>query len=158
MSGAMRIKNDMAIAYWAVASLFMVVIVTMTCVLFRDGPPSGHSVPVMAAVFGLFWAFGLGSVGYAFSKPRVLLLVDHAGITVTLRYFLKTRRFAYGLDQGRHSGMVESRDSEGDPHFTTQVTMMDGRIIELKEGSREACEHMLALFESALQGQSGEIA
>jgi hypothetical protein len=71
-----------------------------------------------------------------------------------LRYLFKTLQFTYGYDQVRHAGIVESKDSEGDPHFTAQVTMMDDRTIELKEGSREACERVLSQFENTLRGRS----
>jgi hypothetical protein len=150
----MQIKNNVAIAYWTIVSLFMGVIVAMTHVFFRDGPPTGHSAPFMVAVLALFWAFGLGAVGHAFSKPRVHARIEHARITVTLRYPVKTLRFVYGYDQVRHAGIVESRDSEGDPHFTVQVSMKDGRNFDLKEGSLEVCERVLSQFENALRGHS----
>ncbi len=150
----MQIRNNVAIAYWTIVSLFMGFIVAMTHVFLRDGPPTGHSAPFIVAVLALFWAFGLGAVGYAFSKPRVLVRIEQARITVTLRYPFKTLRFVYGYDQVRHAGIVESRDSEGDPHFTAQVRMTDGRNIELKEGSREVCELVLSQFENALRGHS----
>jgi hypothetical protein len=150
----MQVKNNMAVAYWIIVSLFMAVIVAMTHVLLRDGPPAEHSAPFMIAVIALFWAFGLGAIGYAFSKPRVLVRIGHARITVTLRYLFKTLRHTYGYDQVRHAGIVESKDSEGDPHFTARITMMDGRTIELNEGSREVCERVLSQFENALRGHS----
>ncbi|TAN71186.1 MAG: hypothetical protein EPN17_02265 [Methylobacter sp.] len=153
----MQIKNNMAIAYWIIVSLFMAVIVAMTYVFFLDGSPDGYPTPFISAIFGLFWIFGLGSVSYAFSKPRVLVLVDQASISVTLHYLFKTLRFDYEPNQVRHAGIIESKDSEGDPHFTAQVTMLDGKNIELKEGSREVCEHVLTQFESALQGHSGGV-
>jgi len=87
---------------------------------------------------------------YAFSKPGVNLSMKTDGIHLSLRYPLKTERLHYHYTQIKAMRLVESKDSEGDPHFTTRITMADDRDIDLAEGSRDNCGAVLAQFSTAL--------
>jgi hypothetical protein len=53
-------RNRMAWALWIFAAIWMTFLLAMTWVVFRDGPPDGHSVATTAAIGALFWAAGIG--------------------------------------------------------------------------------------------------
>ncbi|MDD2723216.1 MAG: hypothetical protein PHH59_04225 [Methylovulum sp.] len=148
----MEFKHNLPIAIWVLATFMITVALAIASLSFGGDPNIDPMFKAVSALALLTLAAMIGS--YAYSKPCVSLWLEATGIRLVLRYPLKILRLDYRHDQVRDMRLVESKDSEGDPHFTTRITMADGRDIELAEGSREKCGPVLAQFATALRKYS----
>ncbi|GEM_PF-1177031 len=148
----MKFKHNLPIAIWVLATFMIAVALALASLSLGGDPTIDPMFKAVSALVLLTLASMIGS--YAYSKPCVSLWLEATGIWLVLRYPLKTLRLNYRHDQVRDMRLVESKDSEGDPHFTARLTLTDGRDIELAEGSHEKCEPVLAQFATALRDYS----
>ena len=149
----MTFHNNTATFAWGFAIVFMLMLPAMTYVVARDGPPEGHSLPVIAAVMGFIWLGGLGLSAYAMTKCclRVTVLVDGA-LSIAWRYPFRTRRRIVALASVGSAEVLQAEDSEGSPYFYTRVSLADGSRIDLAEGhSRERCVSKAEAFNACLR-------
>jgi len=149
----MTFRNCIAAFSWGITAVFMLVVVAMTCVLLRDGAPSGYSPLLMVGVLGLFWLAGLGVAAHVARQPCVRVTVHPEGhMTITWRYpvWMVTRDVPPA--EVPPAAVVESRDSDGDPYFHAQVVLTDGTPVDLTEGhDREACRAACDRFNAAVR-------
>ncbi len=147
-------SNRKAAFLWGFAAVWMTVLILMTYVLFRDGPPDGYAMPEASLVAGLFWIGGLGFVVYVASKPCISVTIDPAGAAVCWRYPHKVVRRTIPAAGIVPAQVVESRDDEGEPYFYARVGAAEAGIVDLHEGhSRSDCELVCARFNAALKGR-----
>ena len=118
-------RTRLAAFLWGFAAVWVTMLIAMTYVVLRDGPPEGISAPMVAIVMCLFWVAGIGLVAFVSTKPSV-----------------------------RPATVVDSRDSDGDPYFFARVNTIDGEPIDITEGhSQPDCEQACEQFNSALYPQ-----
>ena len=149
----MQFKNRIIFFLWGFSFSFMLFVVAMSYVLWRDGPPAGHSLLFMLSVFAVFWMAGLGLCGHAVDQPAIDATVLADGqLRVTWRYPFRAVRKHYPRATVACAQLVEGKDGEGDPYFYSRLLLPDGASIDIAEGhDREVCEKECARFNDALK-------
>lgn len=152
--GRVVYRNRTAAFAWGVSAAFLLVVAAMTYLLFRDGPPPGHPMPVMAVILAVFWLGGLGLAAYVAGKPCLTVTVTPGASMVVVERFpfrRRERRFASAdVDPAR---VIESRDDDGEPYFLAQAGLQDGTRLDLYEGhDRERCASVCESFNRARSG------
>ena len=129
----------MAWVIWIFMAIWMTFLCLMTWVVFRDGPPKGYSWPTMWAILGLFWIVGgAGSVWASAIRVVRVEVTDSGALEVAWRRpFWVERRRVEAADVPK-AEVVHGTDSDGDPYFTSRVTLPDGATIDLAESHDEA--------------------
>lgn len=95
---AIVFRNRSASFGWGFAALWLALLVAMTYVFVRDGPPSGYSSPIVIAILAFFWIGGVGLVAFVLNKPCFLVTVEPDNrISATWRYPHKVVRKQFGL-------------------------------------------------------------
>lgn len=147
----MGLVNNSPVARWVASLILATVAVVFTWLGITQGPPAGMPQPLGWVALGLGWWLVLAFLAHALDSPRVHIKVENSLAHVTLRYPFKTVRRQYRAADVAELLTVRRRDSEGDPHYIARVTMLDGRVFELKEGSSlEACDQVLEQFRREL--------
>ena len=144
----MKFKHNLPFTIWILATLMIAVLLALAWLFLSQGPLAEPVLNITIAIGLLTIATIAGSAAY--SKPCVALSLGNDELQLSLRYPLTTQRLNYHREQIKSVRLVESKDSEGDPHFVTKITFTDNREIDLAEGSREICEPVLAELTSAL--------
>lgn len=149
----MHFKNRIVFFYWGFSFLFMLFVVAMSYVFWRDGPPPGHSAPFMLSVLALFWTAGTGLCTYAASQPAVYIMVLPDGsLSITWRYPFNAIRKQYPRAIVPCAQLVQAKDDEGDLYFHSRLLLPDGESIDIAEGhAKERCEKECARFNAALK-------
>jgi hypothetical protein len=131
--------NRIAWALWIFMGIWMTFLCLMTYVTLRDGPPRGYAPPTIWAVFFVFWLFGSAASAWAASVRTVRVEVTDSGALIV------TWRSPFGVERRRVEAadvppaeMIYGKDSDGDPYFTSRVTLPDGATIDLAESRDEA--------------------
>lgn len=148
----MTFRNNTAAFAWGMAAVFMLMLLVMSYVLVRDGPPQGYSMLASIGVAAFFWIGGLGLSAYAIGKhcSRVTVLPD-ATVLVIRRYPFRAVIQKIARAELRRAKVLESKDDEGSPYFRAGVAVTDGTSFELAEGhDRGSCESACARFNSLL--------
>jgi hypothetical protein len=132
-------RNRMAWAIWIFMAIWMTFLCLMTWVVFRDGPAGGYSWPTMWAILALFWLFGSAASVWA-STIRVVRVevTDSGALEVTWRWPFRVERRRVEAAEVPRAEMIYGSDSDGDPYFTSRVTLADGATIDLAESHDEA--------------------
>lgn len=146
-------QNRIALFLWGFAALWLTILIAMTFVVLRDGPPAGSSVPVIVLVMSAFWACGVGLGAFVATKPCFFVTVDQeSSVTATWRYPHEVFRKALRATSVRPAAVINSQDSEGAPYFVARVISMGGEAIDIAEGhNRSVCEQACERFNLALQ-------
>ncbi len=125
-----------------------------TWVLFRDGPPPGYSAPTMWAIMFVFCLFGTAASAWASTIRTVHVEVTDSGAV------LVTWRSPFGAERRRIEAvdvplaeMIYGKDSDGDPYFTSRVTLADGATIDLAESHDESSIETTTATFNALAGR-----
>ena len=153
-------RNRLAALLWGFAAVWLTMLVAMTHVVLRDGPPEGFSPPILSVVMALFWVAGIGLVAFVATKPCFIVTVEQGGrVSATWRYPHKVVRKELPAASVLPATVIDSRDSDGDPYFYARVNTIDGEIIDITEGhSQVNCERACERFNSALYQQfSGRV-
>lgn len=152
-------SNRKAWAIWIFMATWMSFLCAMTWVLFRDGPPKGYSVStIWAIVFG-FWFFG-GACSVWASTTRVVhvKVTDSGAVDVTWRWPFRVERRRVEAADVPKAEMIYGTDSDGDPYFTSRVTLADGATIDLAESHDEtAIEAATARFNATAGRHRGPV-
>lgn len=153
---AATFQNRIALFLWGFAAVWLTILVAMTYVVLRDGPPDGSSVPMVVLVMSAFWICGIGLGGFIATKPCFFVTVDQGtSVTATWRYPHKVVRKVLRATSVKPAAVINSRDSEGDPYFYARVISIDGESIDIAEGhNRSVCEQACERFNLALQQSS----
>ena len=152
----LTIKNYIPAFAWGLVGAFLLMLILMTHVLFRDGAPDGHSVIFIEVLFGAFWIGGIAAAAHCFSQPVLKLQADGDGVRVVLRYPWKTVRLRYSYGDINEATVFETKDSEGDAYFIARVWFNDGREIDLAEGhDRARCDGVLSDFRRIADSAGG---
>ena len=149
---AATFRNRLAAFLWGFAAVWLAMLVAMTYVLVRDGPPVGSSTTLMAIVMGLFWIAGFGLAVFVASKPCFFVTVEHGRcVSATWRFPHKVVRKVLPAACVLPATVIDSKDSEGAPYFYARVCTVGGAPIDIAEGhSRAGCQHACERFNSAL--------
>ena len=149
---AATFQNRIALFLWGFAAVWLTILVAMTYVVLRDGPPDGNSVPMAVLVMSAFWICGIGLGAFISTKPCFFVTVDQRGnVTVTWRYPHKVVRKVLRAASVKPAVVINSRDSEGDPYFYARVVSSGGESIDIAEGhNRSVCEQACERFNLAL--------
>jgi hypothetical protein len=153
---AATFQNRIALFLWGFAAVWLTILVAMTYVVLRDGPPAGSSVPVVVLVMSAFWICGIGLGAFISTKPCFFVTVDRSSsVTATWRYPHKVVRKVLRAASIKPATVVNSQDSEGDPYFYARVVSLGGEAIDIAEGhNRSVCEQACERFNLALQQSS----
>ncbi len=145
-------RNYKAVFGWGFTAIFVLLVVAMTYVFLRDGPPDGYSQPLVAALLALFWLFALAAFGYAASRPCVTVSVSSTGdVRVIRRYLFRRAEHIFPRAEIEPARIVESRDDDGEPYFYARAKLSDAQPVDLFEGhDRESCKAICERFNSAL--------
>jgi hypothetical protein len=131
-------SNRVAWAIWIFMGIWMLFLCLMTYVLLRDGPPQGYSAATVWSVVFAFWLFGTGASVWAAGIRTVHVEVTDSGaLLVTWRSPLGAERRRIEAADVPAAEVVHGKDSDGDPYFTSRVTLPDGATIDLAEGRDE---------------------
>jgi hypothetical protein len=137
--GRATFRNRTAWAIWIFMAIWMTFLGLMTWVVFRDGPPTGYSWPTMWAILALFWTFGgAGTVWASTIRIVHVVVTDTGALDVTWRWPFRVERRRVEAADVPKAEMFYGRDSDGDPYFTSRVTLRDGATIDLAESHDEA--------------------
>lgn len=132
-------SNRIAWAIWIFMGIWMLFLCLMTYVLLRDGPPQGYSAATVWSVVFAFWLFGSGASVWAAGIRTVHVEVTDSGaLLVTWRSPVGAERRRIEAADVPVAEVVHGTDSDGDPYFTSRVTLPDGATIDLAEGRDEA--------------------
>jgi hypothetical protein len=155
--GRATFRNRKAWTIWIFMAIWMTFLCFMTWVVFRDGPPKGYAWPTILAILALFWFFG-GAVTIWASTIRIVRVevTDSGALDVTWRWpFWAEHRRVEAADVPA-AEIIYGADSDGDPYFTSRVTLADGATIDLAESHDEASiEATTAQFNAAAGRRRG---
>lgn len=142
--------NNTAIAAWVFALVFALVIGVFTFVLFRDGPPAGHSPELMWGVLVFFWMGNAALWIFAAGQRRMRVEVGPGDrLQVTERSPFSTRERRFRLRDIADAAVINAADNDGD-YFRTRIVLVDGSHVYIDEGhARELCEASLRRFNLA---------
>jgi hypothetical protein len=162
----MKIRNNIALFGWGMSTVFLVFCGLFTYLVFLDGagniqinPPGNTNVYppwFVQLILGTFWLTGIGVAFYLLRKPCVHVAAQPDGtVIITRRYPFSKNRRTIPTSMLHAAKVQESTDSEGDPYFECLLTLTDGSIVTIAEGSvREQCDLACARFNSAI-GMNG---
>jgi len=145
-------QNRTAAFLWAFAAVWLAMLLAMTYVALRDGPPDGTPASMFALVMILFWIAGTGLAAFVSTQPCFYVTVEQdRHVSATWRYPHKIVRKTLPAASVLPAAVIDSRDSEGGPYFYARVNTTDGAAIDIKEGhSQVACQQACERFNSAL--------
>lgn len=148
----MTFRNRSAAFVWGFVAIWLAMLVAMTYLVLRDGPPPGYSAPTTATILGLFWLGGLALIACVSRQPCISVTVgQHGSIAATWRYPHKVVRRVLPAGTVLPAKVVDAEDSEGGPYFRVRLRASGGETIDIAEGhSRADCERTCELFNSAL--------
>jgi hypothetical protein len=137
-------QNRRAGFLWGFAALWLAMLLAMTGVLLRDGPPEGYSVHATLAIGALFWMAGLGLLSFIAGKPCCQLSLQADGqVRLRWRYPFHLVDKTLPAASLLPAEVVETRDSEGDPYFLARVRSREGDVMDIAESIlREECEQV----------------
>jgi hypothetical protein len=132
-------------------AVWMTFLILMTWVVFRDGPPRGHSWTFIGAVLAAGWLGGLGATRWATSQRVLCVDVDAlGGLDITWYTPFRVQRRRVEARQVRPAVVVDGKDSDGDPYFRCRVTLADGTELDLSEGhDRPTIERLAERFNAS---------
>ena len=145
-------RNRSAAFLWGFAAVWLVMLLAMTYVVLRDGPPDGYPVATVVLVMAFFWVGGIGLGLFVSSKPCFYVTVESGTrVSATWRYPHKAVRKVVPAARVQPAEVVDSKDADGDPYFYARVNTIDGESIDIAEGhSRVACEQVCERFNATL--------
>jgi hypothetical protein len=145
-------RNRMAAFLWGFAAVWMLMLVTITWVYWRDGAPVGYSEAVTRAILAAFWVAGLGIIAYVSSKACFTVSVARdKTITVSWRYPHRVQRQRMSAADVEPAEVIEARDDEGEPYFFARFISRQGDRVDFYEGhDRRACEDACLRFNIAI--------
>ena len=152
-------RNRMAAVLWIFMGIWMTFLGLMTYVTLRDGPPAGYAWPTMWAILFVFWSFGLAVSVWAATQRLVRVVVTDSGaVEITWRSpFWIERRRVEAADVPP-AAIVYGKDSDGDPYFTSRVTLADGATVDLAESHDEtSIEAATSRFNAAAGRRRGPL-
>lgn len=149
-------QNRLAGFLWGFAAVWLTMLLAMTYVVLRDGPPEGSSVSTVVIVMGLFWIGGIVLGVFVSTKPCIFVTLEGSNrVSATWRYPHKVVRKVLPAASVLPAAVIDSRDSEGDPYFYARVNTIDGEPIDITEGhSQKDCEQACERFNSTLYPES----
>ena len=145
-------QNRLAAFLWGFAAVWLTMLLAMTYVVLRDGPPAGSSAQTIAIVMTLFWIAGIGLGAYVSTKPCFFFTVEQGSrVSATWRYPHKVVRKVLPAASVLPASVIDSQDTDGDPYFYARVNTIDGEPIDIAEGhSQVVCEQACERFNSVL--------
>jgi hypothetical protein len=148
-------RNRSAGFIWGFAALWLSLLMAMTHVFARDGPPSGYSSVIVVAIMAFFWVGGIGLAAFALSKPCILVTVEpDTRVCATWRYPHKVVRKQFNAASVLPAEVVDAQDDEGNPYFYARVRTVGTAFFDLAEGhTRSLCESACDRFNLALHGR-----
>ncbi|MCB0386786.1 MAG: hypothetical protein KDD43_15435, partial [Bdellovibrionales bacterium] len=97
--------------------------------------------PFAVSLLMLFWVFGLGGCGWAFSRPIVTLVIRANDVTIVQRFLWRSVLKKASRSDVVVSDLIATTDSEGDPYFKFTVSFAGLDPVVIAEGhSRESVE------------------
>lgn len=153
---AITFRNRSAGWVWGIAAFWLTLLVAITYVVVRDGPPAGYSRAVVIGIMAFFWAGGIGLVAFVLRKPCVLVTVERdTRVSATWRYPHKVVRKRFDAGHVRPAEVVDARDDEDNPYFYARVRTAGSDFFDLAEGhTRALCESACDQFNRALHGKA----
>jgi hypothetical protein len=148
----MTLRNDKAVAAWAIMACWFAMLLVFTWLLVHDGPPAGTPPGLMAGILGLFWLFGLGGGSQIFAQRRYRLEVgSDGGARLSIGAPFRWERLHLRRGDIAGAELVPTKDSDGDPYFQCDLLLADGRRFPVSEGhDREDAEATLVALRRAL--------
>jgi hypothetical protein len=148
-------QNRLAGFLWGFAAVWLTMLLAMTYVVLRDGPPEGSSAPTVVIVMALFWIGGIGLGAFVSTKPCIFVTIEQGNsVSATWRYPHKVVRRVLPAASVLPAAVIDSRDSDGDPYFYARANTIDGEPIDITEGhSQKDCEQACERFNSALYSE-----
>ena len=147
-------RNRVAWAIWIFMGIWMTFLALMTWVMLRDGPPPGYSAPTIWAILFVFWLFGSAVSAWASTIRTVQVEVTDSGaVLVTWRSPSGAERRRIEAADVPPEEMIHGADNDGDPYFTSRVTLADGATIDLAESRDEAAIEAATAHFNALAGR-----
>ncbi len=143
-------SNNTAIAAWVFALVFGLCIGLFTFILFRDGPPAGHSLELMWSILIFFWVGNAALWGFAVGQRRMRVEVGPGDrLQVIERSPFSTRERRFRLRDITDAAVINAASDDGD-YFRTRIVLVDGSHVYIDEGhARELCEASLRRFNLA---------
>lgn len=160
--GVLVLRNRLAVAGWAFMAIWIGVLCLFTWIAFvRDQSVPGLDPPAMAAVFGLFWLFGLGGLAHCVSTACITIVIRQGQVTVRERFPLRVADETFEVTRLAAPTVIETRDGDGEPYFRGELVTPSGRTIVFSEGNDEAdveaaCARLLTFSNERLTGNSDD--
>ncbi|AXQ28105.1 hypothetical protein D0B54_05185 [Solimonas sp. K1W22B-7] len=150
---AITFRNRKAGFLWGFAAAWLGMLLAMTWVVVRDGPPDDYSLHATLVVGALFWFAGLGLLIFVAGKPCYQLELSGDGqVRMSWRYPFRVVRKTLPAGELGPATVIEIRDSEGDPYFMARVKTPDGGVVDFAESSdRGECERACERLNAALR-------
>jgi hypothetical protein len=116
-------QNRTATFLWGLAAVWMAMLLAMTYVALRDGPPDGTSASMLALVMTLFWIAGIGLGAFVSTQPCFYVTVEQdRHVSATWRYPHKIVCKTLPAASILPAAVIDSWDNEGGPYFYARVT------------------------------------
>ncbi|MCB0364459.1 MAG: hypothetical protein H6624_03625 [Bdellovibrionaceae bacterium] len=136
----MKIANRVPLFAQIFMALWMGLLALFTYVFYRDGGFPGQE-PFAVSLLFVFWVFGLGGCGWAFSQPLITVVVDSKGVTIFRRHLWWVEARRASVQEVAVSDVIETTDSEGDPYFKCTIALQgDGPLVFVEAHDRQRVE------------------
>ena len=145
-------RNYSGAIIWSLSVVWMSMLLAMTFVVYRDGPPPSTSIEMTLAVFAFFWLGGIAVTSIAASKCCFhVKLESEERVLATWRYPFRVVQRILRREDLRAAVVVDSQDSEGGCFYFARVVCADGVTLDLTEGrNRAKCERTCSHFNKVL--------
>ena len=147
-------RNHKALFLWAFMALYIVLVVALSYLLIRHGPPDGASVASTITIMTAIWIGGVGGTLFVSNRPCITLKVEpNFTVHISQRYPFRICQRVVDNQQIEFSRVVETLDNNGNRYFIGRASLIDGTNIDFIEShNSQRCEAVCKRFNQAVFG------
>ena len=147
-------RNHKALFLWAFMALYIVLVVALSYLLIRHGPPEGASVASTITIMTAIWIGGVGGTLFVSNRPCITLKVEpNFTVHILHRYPFRICQRVVDNQQIEFARVVETVDNNGNRYFIGRASLIEGTNIDFIEShSSKRCEAVCKRFNQAVFG------